>query len=72
MTHSDDEPITVRRLERCLDRLCQIMAAEPDGGTVLVPLYNRLLHEIALRQSADDAIAAARARAGKRRQRAPA
>lgn len=67
-----DEPITVRRLERCLDRLCQIMAAEPDGGTVLLPIYHRLVDEIALRRSADDAIAAARARAGQRRQRAPA
>ena len=55
--------ITVDRLERALDRLCQIMAGEPDGGADLIPIFRRLEQEIALHRSADNAIAAARLRA---------
>lgn len=71
MRHATAQPVTTQRLERCLDRLCEIMAAEPDGGAVLVPIYQRLVDEIAIRRSADNAIAAARTRAGRLSQRAP-
>lgn len=65
---SNVDGITVDRLERALDRVCQIMAGEPDGGADLIPIFRRLEQEIALHRSADNAIAAARQRALRLRQ----
>lgn len=61
MIATDD--ISVDRLERALDWLCTLMASEPDGGADLIPIFHRLEQEIAVRRSADSAIAAARERA---------
>lgn len=50
-------PITMERVERCLDRLAQIMvAAGPEGRTYL-PIYERLESELEGMRTADDKMA---------------
>jgi hypothetical protein len=70
MRHATAQPVTLQRLELCRDRLCQLMAAEPDGGALLVPVYQHLVDEIALRREADAAIATARTRVARTTERA--
>ena len=57
-------PISLARLERCMDTLCRIMASEePEEAERLVPIYLRLEREIATVHLVGTALATAQRRA---------
>jgi len=57
--------ITLERLERAMDTLCRLMAAEePAYAEKCIPIYQRLEREIEARRATSDVLAAARQRAG--------
>lgn len=56
------EPISTARIERCLDRIAEIITADRDGGRVYLPIYVRLEHELAERRVAEELLAAAHER----------
>lgn len=47
------KPITIDRIERCLDRLAQIMVASGAEGRVYLPIYERLESELESMRDAD-------------------
>jgi hypothetical protein len=57
------QPVTLEKLEQCLDRLAVIMEHPAIVAERMLPLWERLEREIALRQKSDDKLAAARDRA---------
>jgi len=52
------EPIMAARIERCLDRIAEIIATDRDGGRVYLPIYARLERELAEHRAAEDLLAA--------------
>ena len=63
------EPITAARLERCLDRIAEIITADRDGGRVYLPIYARLECELAEHHAAEELMAAAQQRVRRLRDR---
>jgi len=48
------KPITIDRIERCLDRLAQIMVASGAEGRAYLPIYERLESELEAMRDTDD------------------
>lgn len=67
-----DGPVTVARLERCLDRLAFIMSRRRDGGAAFLPLYRRIERDIEEQRAVETALDEARARARRSRARTAA
>lgn len=54
-TRPDDAPITLERIEKCLDRLAVIMMQDREHAPRMLPIFRRLEREAdALRRSHDD------------------
>lgn len=68
-----EEPVTLERLHRALDRVAVLMAHPTVIPERFLPIYERLEHEIAIRQKTDSKVAAAleHARRLKARKAAP-
>lgn len=64
-----DEPITLARVERALDRLAVIMTERPDKARALLAWFETLEQEAEALRSQDDVLAAVRARATRLRDR---
>lgn len=47
------KPITVDRIEKCLDRLAQIMVASGAEGRAYLPIYERLESELEAMRDTD-------------------
>lgn len=62
-------PITAARLERCLDKLAVVMSRESDGGAWALPLYRRIEADIAEQRAIEAALAEARDRARRSKDR---
>ncbi|MBB4398681.1 hypothetical protein [Bradyrhizobium sp. ERR14] len=60
---ANDNEITVEMLERCLDRLADIMAQAPQGGEVYLPIWERLEREIETKKASESTMARAMRRA---------
>lgn len=69
---TDIGPVTATRLERCLDRLAYIMSRRDDGGAGFLPLYRRIEADIVEQRAIEDALAEARLRAKRSRDRTAA
>ncbi len=60
-----DEPLTVQRVERALDKLAETIVFLGDDGQKLLPLYDRLEKELAALKSSDSRMDEIRARAAR-------
>ena len=60
-----DEPLTVQRVERALDKLAETIVFLGDDGQKLLPLYDRLEQELAALKSSDSRMDEIRARAAR-------
>ena len=58
-----DEPITLERIERCLDRLAMIMSEDEALARRVAPIFKWLDEEAQVLRDQDDVLANARARA---------
>jgi hypothetical protein len=61
----DGDPITVAKLEWCLDRLAYAMHRAPQGGEVYLPIFERLESELAAAKAKEAMLERARVRAAR-------
>ncbi|MCP1766070.1 hypothetical protein [Bradyrhizobium japonicum] len=61
----DGDPITVAKLEWCLDRLAHAMHRAPQGGEVYLPIFERLESELAAAKAKEAMLERARVRAAR-------
>jgi len=62
-----DKPVTLERVERCLDRLAVIMDEDPAIAEELVPLFDLLEEEAARLRAEESSLQRARERARRSR-----
>jgi hypothetical protein len=62
---SADGEITVKVLERCLDRLAIALQRVPQGGDVYLPIFERLEAEIEAKKASESTMARALRRVGR-------